>query len=143
MAMVRIQRQDENATRLPATKAAFKPQAAAAAKATKPRPALGTICSNLTARNAFLQGVKEKEKPIIAPALVKPVLPTIVEQPIEDIDAFDIEDPQLCCEYVKDIYKYMEKLEVGFDLCSLSVVIKKKVYCFQICIDLTFRQPFK
>ena len=112
MAMVRIQRRDENATRLPGAKGLLKPQAA------KPRPALGTISTNLTQRNAFLQGVKQKEKSVAAPPEVKPVLPTIVEQVVEDIDAFDVEDPQLCCEYVKDIYKYMEKLEVSSGLCS-------------------------
>ena len=118
MAMVRAQHLDENTTRLPGAKAVFKPQAA---KTAKPRAALGTICTNLTERNAFLQGVKQKEKSAVAPREVKPVLPTaveselptIVELAIEDIDAFDIEDPQLCCEYVKDIYKYMEKLEVS------------------------------
>mgnify|MGYP006375363947 CR=1 FL=1 len=119
--MVRTQRLDENTSRLPGAKAVLKPQAA---KTTKPRAALGTICTNLTERNAFLQGVKQKEKLVIAPrsrevkpvlrTVVESVLPTIVELAIEDIDAFDIENPQLCCEYVKDIYKYMEKLEVNW-----------------------------
>ena len=113
--MVRAQHLDENTTRLPGAKAVFKPQAG---KTAKPRAALGTICANLTERNAFLQGVKQKEKSVVAPREVKPVppmavLPTIAELAIEDIDGFDVEDPQLCCEYVKDIYKYMEKLEVS------------------------------
>ena len=31
---------------------------------------------------------------------------------IEDIDSQDADNPQLCAEYAKDIYKYMKKLEV-------------------------------
>lgn len=31
---------------------------------------------------------------------------------IEDIDTVDSENPQLCAEYVKDIYEYMMMLEV-------------------------------
>lgn len=33
--------------------------------------------------------------------------------PIEDIDGGDAEIPQLCSEYVKDIYVYLRILEVG------------------------------
>lgn len=33
--------------------------------------------------------------------------------PIEDIDGGDAEIPQLCSEYVKDIYVYLRSLEVG------------------------------
>lgn len=32
---------------------------------------------------------------------------------IEDIDAVDSENPQLCAEYVKEIYEYMMMLEVS------------------------------
>ena len=31
---------------------------------------------------------------------------------IEDIDAADADNPQLCVEYVKEIYQYMQELEV-------------------------------
>ena len=31
---------------------------------------------------------------------------------IEDIDENDKENPQLCSEYVKEIYEYMRELEV-------------------------------
>ncbi|XP_066557393.1 G2/mitotic-specific cyclin-B2 isoform X2 [Amia ocellicauda] len=31
---------------------------------------------------------------------------------VEDIDAFDAEQPQLCAEYVKDIYVYLRQIEV-------------------------------
>ena len=34
---------------------------------------------------------------------------------IEDIDAPDSGNPQLCAEYVKEIYEYMMKLEVRLD----------------------------
>lgn len=33
--------------------------------------------------------------------------------PIEDIDRGDADIPQLCSEYVKDIYVYLRSLEVG------------------------------
>ena len=33
---------------------------------------------------------------------------------VEDIDADDLTNPSLCAEYVKDIYKYMHKLEVNY-----------------------------
>lgn len=32
---------------------------------------------------------------------------------IEDIDNEDWENPQLCSDYVKDIYQYLRQLEVG------------------------------
>lgn len=32
---------------------------------------------------------------------------------IEDIDTLDYENPQLCAEYVKEIYEYMMLLEVS------------------------------
>ena len=36
----------------------------------------------------------------------------MAEVEVEDIDADDLTNPSLCAEYVKDIYKYMHKLEV-------------------------------
>ena len=33
---------------------------------------------------------------------------------IEDIDESDRDNPQLCAEYVKEIYAYMRELEVGY-----------------------------
>lgn len=33
---------------------------------------------------------------------------------VEDIDAEDWENPQLCSDYVKDIYLYLRELEVGW-----------------------------
>lgn len=32
---------------------------------------------------------------------------------IKDVDADDYDNPMLCSEYVKDIYKYLRQLEVG------------------------------
>lgn len=32
---------------------------------------------------------------------------------VEDVDAEDGADPNLCSDYVKDIYKYLRDLEVG------------------------------
>lgn len=40
---------------------------------------------------------------------------------IEDIDLTDADNPQLCAEYAKDIYKYMKELEVRGLLLSLKV----------------------
>ena len=36
---------------------------------------------------------------------------------IEDIDNEDRENPQLCSDYVKDIYQYLRQLEVAGPLC--------------------------
>ena len=38
---------------------------------------------------------------------------------INDIDAFDADNPQLCAEYVKEIYQYMKELEVWIVLAAL------------------------
>lgn len=35
---------------------------------------------------------------------------------IKDVDADDYDNPMLCSDYVKDIYKYLQKLEVGFEI---------------------------
>ena len=36
---------------------------------------------------------------------------------IEDIDNEDRENPQLCSDYVKDIYQYLRQLEVAGPFC--------------------------
>ena len=41
---------------------------------------------------------------------------------LEDIDA-DCLDPQLCSEYVKDIYNYMRQLEVRFALTGILLLL--------------------
>ena len=41
---------------------------------------------------------------------------------LEDIDA-DCVDPQLCSEYVKDIYNYMRQLEVRFALTGILLLL--------------------
>ena len=38
---------------------------------------------------------------------------TLIED-IDDVDADDHSNPTLCSEYVKDIYKYLQQLEVCF-----------------------------
>lgn len=45
---------------------------------------------------------------------------------IKDVDADDYDNPMLCSEYVKDIYKYLRQLEVG-QINGLSLV---KLSCF-------------
>lgn len=37
----------------------------------------------------------------------------MLQSNIEDLDAEDWEDPQLCSDYVKDIYRYLRQLEVS------------------------------
>lgn len=37
----------------------------------------------------------------------------ILNTAIRDVDADDYDNPMLCSEYVKDIYKYLRQLEVG------------------------------
>lgn len=32
---------------------------------------------------------------------------------VKDVDTDDVSDPNLCSEYVKDIYNYLKVLEVG------------------------------
>lgn len=39
---------------------------------------------------------------------------------IEDIDAVDSDNPQLCAEYVKEIYDYIRILEVDQIKCALT-----------------------
>lgn len=38
----------------------------------------------------------------------------ILDTAIRDVDADDYDNPMLCSEYVKDIYKYLRQLEVVF-----------------------------
>ena len=35
---------------------------------------------------------------------------------IDDIDTSDADNPQLCAEYVKEIYQYMQELEVSLNI---------------------------
>ena len=35
---------------------------------------------------------------------------------IDDIDSSDADNPQLCAEYVKEIYQYMRELEVSLNI---------------------------
>lgn len=46
------------------------------------------------------------------------ILPKAISRPlnVEDIDKDDHDSPQLCSEYVKDIYEYMHYLEVNYIL---------------------------
>lgn len=46
----------------------------------------------------------------------------ILNTAIRDVDADDYDNPMLCSEYVKDIYKYLRQLEVSktnFQMCFL------------------------
>lgn len=44
---------------------------------------------------------------------------------IDDIDTDDFDNPQLCAEYVKDIYKYIREQEV-----CLQTRSRRGEYCF-------------
>lgn len=45
----------------------------------------------------------------------------ILHTAIRDVDADDYDNPMLCSEYVKEIYKYLRQLEVHF-LLSTNIV---------------------
>lgn len=45
----------------------------------------------------------------------------ILHTAVRDVDADDYDNPMLCSEYVKDIYKYLRELEV--DVCLNIVII--------------------
>ena len=49
---------------------------------------------------------------------------------IEDIDENDQENPQLCAEYVKEIYEYMRELEVR---CSSTSCSYYSMYMYGLC----------
>ncbi|XP_058484491.1 G2/mitotic-specific cyclin-B2 isoform X1 [Solea solea] len=104
------------------------------------RPALGEITNcpgaavNTKRVGASKTSCAQKAKPVAAQVLV-PVdpVPSVPEQPadvsmmeeeelcqafsealltVEDVDEQDADQPQLCSEYVKDIYSYLHMLEV-------------------------------
>ena len=56
---------------------------------------------------------------------------------IDDIDISDAENPQLCAEYVKEIYEYMRELEVSLNKESTSLVfnlfsIRESTHCLTL-----------
>ena len=48
---------------------------------------------------------------------------------IDDIDTNDFDNPQLCAEYVKDIYKYIREQEV------FNMKIRRRKYYFCTILD--------
>lgn len=98
----------------------------------RPRAALGSISNTLVERNGGKVTLPYK-KPLavrqpLRPELGKPEQTVLPPPPnshepspekmeemevghIEDIDDIDRENPQLCAEYVKEIYQYMRELE--------------------------------
>ena len=56
--------------------------------------------------------LKEKEVEDMEVAQMTSKLAEQLNIPVDDIDTADSDNPQLCAEYVKDIYKYMRDLEV-------------------------------
>ena len=53
-----------------------------------------------------LEDMAEVDLPINA------MIDSFTDLEVDDIDLEDLGNPTLCAEYVKDIYKYMNKLEV-------------------------------
>ena len=59
-----------------------------------------------------------KKKPLPAASEPEMMEVGLLEDPeIDNIDAVDADNPQLCAEYVKDIYQYMQQLEVRTQGC--------------------------
>jgi cyclin B len=56
--------------------------------------------------------LKEKEVEEMEVAQIATKLAQQLTIPVDDIDTADSDNPQLCAEYVKDIYQYMRDLEV-------------------------------
>lgn len=55
---------------------------------------------------------------------------------IKDVDADDYDNPMLCSEYVKDIYKYLRQLEVSYYIFSppsLKFICLLKSLCLNSC----------
>lgn len=110
MALRTIQARGENGTKSHALGGkSFLPRADV-----KPRAALGSIGNIVVDRKAGPGKISQamKKKPL--PAVSEPEMMEVgqLEDPeIDDIDAVDADNPQLCAEYVKDIYQYMQQLE--------------------------------
>ena len=51
---------------------------------------------------------------------------------IEDIDESDQDNPQLCAEYVKEIYTYMRELEVSIH------TYKAHYMCMCMCVYISW-----
>ncbi len=56
---------------------------------------------------------------------------------IEDIDTIDSDNPQLCAEYVKEIYEYMMMLEVSLMLvpqvpCTIALCMYYGLWLFRL-----------
>lgn len=47
----------------------------------------------------------------------------ILHTAIRDVDADDYDNPMLCSQYVKEIYKYLRQLEVTFSFVNLCCVL--------------------
>ena len=54
----------------------------------------------------------KKKLPVAASEPERMEIGLLEDPQIDNIDAVDAENPQLCAEYVKDIYQYMQQLEV-------------------------------
>ena len=61
---------------------------------------------------------------------------------IDNIDTSDAENPQLCAEYVKEIYEYMRELEVSLNIAHFSL-ISPRVYMHCLTLMVTVCNMFQ
>lgn len=54
----------------------------------------------------------------------------ILNSAIRDVDADDYDNPMLCSEYVKDIYKYLRQLEAILISIQLTIELSSTITAF-------------
>lgn len=54
----------------------------------------------------------------------------ILNSAIRDVDADDYDNPMLCSEYVKEIYKYLRQLEAILTSIQLSIEFSSTIAAF-------------
>lgn len=83
----------------------------------------------------FHDEIKEEKHVVEVEDPVTKLAEQIADFDVEDIDADDFHNPTLCAEYVKDIYKYLHKLEKKLqpsDYMSKQTSINKKMRCILV-----------
>lgn len=85
----------------------------------------------MVSKQAKENDAKSKQKTIDVDVLGEALESCVISKPpnVEDIDKDDRGNPQLCAEYVQDIYNYMRKLEVRM-VGILSLALKFSISSF-------------
>lgn len=85
----------------------------------------------MVSKQAKENDAKSKQKTIDVDVLGEALESCVISKPpnVEDIDKDDHGNPQLCAEYVQDIYNYMRKLEVRM-VGILSLALKFSISSF-------------